>query len=470
MTGTGSSLIRRTSRRWEVAIPTFSLAVLIGALVGGFQLGGGMLLMAYLGVLLIGSSMVIVARRADGRARLAAMSDAPIAAFAFFLLPLNAVRLSPSVTLGDLCLLLLLVPFLVRVATGHALRPPLWLVLAVTLVAIPVIAQALAGLGLETDVLTGMLFVIAMAGTPILLASAGHGPGRRATLVEAWLMGAALTAAVALLDALGATAIGQAVSGTYWNGRFAGLTVHPNHLGLVAVMALPVAMWWVNSHSDRGARVGGVLLAGLLVVGVLASGSRAALITAIVIGFLSLVAQARNSNTGMVSPVALFLGSAFIVAAALIITPAIATSGLARLVGETDTSAANQAHLDAMAASLNSFYGNPLIGVGFGSVRLANNIVLQSLQAGGVLAALGLVAYFAGAIASGIRNSVTTNGLGVALSLSVIAWLVDGLFQNIIYDRFLFLPVALILSIGLTAPSNGYRLHRVASLPTRSSP
>jgi hypothetical protein len=85
-------------------------------------------------------------------------------------------------------------------------------------------------------------------------------------------------------------------------------------------------------------------------------------------------------------------------------------------------------------------------------VKLANNLVLQALQAGGVLTALGLAVFFSGAIARGLRTSRASDGLGTALSLSVLAWLVDGMFQNIIYDRFLFLPVALVLALRLAGP------------------
>ena len=86
-------------------------------------------------------------------------------------------------------------------------------------------------------------------------------------------------------------------------------------------------------------------------------------------------------------------------------------------------------------------------------MKVANNLALQSLQSGGLLTALGLAVYLFGAIVRGLRTSRVSDGLGTALGLSLLAWLVDGMFQNIIYDRFLFLPVALVLALRLGGAS-----------------
>ncbi len=297
------------------------------------------------------------------------------------------------------------------------------------------------------DVLPGVLFVVAMAGTPLLLAGPASRANSREVLVVAWLLGSALTAVVAVLDASGLTSIGLTLTGSAWDGRYAGLTVHPNHLGLVAVMALPVALWWLNSRPAWSTRLVGAVLAGLLTLGVLASGSRAALIALLVVGALSLLVQMRNRSGGTMSPFVLLLGCALVVGAVSLVMPTTMGNALTRLLGQSDSAVANQDRLDAMTASLTSYFASPLIGVGFSTVKVANNLALQSLQSGGLLAALGLAVYIFGAIVRGLRTSRVSNGLGTALSLSLVAWLVDGIFQNIIYDRFLFLPVALVLAL-----------------------
>jgi hypothetical protein len=163
---------------------------------------------------------------------------------------------------------------------------------------------------------------------------------------------------------------------------------------------------------------------------------------------MSVLAQARTRKTGAVSPLILLLGCALVVGAVSLTMPTVISNGFVRLTSEAST-VADQPRLDVMTASLISFYGSPVIGVGFSTVKLANNLALQSLQAGGLLAALGFAVYFAGAIMRGLRTSRLSDGLGAALSLSLLAWLVDGLFENIIYDRFLFLPVGLVLALRL---------------------
>jgi hypothetical protein len=438
------------SRRWQpvaVAMFTLGLAALVGLATVRLQLTTSPLLIALLGAALAMACMWIVIRKLDNRAGIAATSEGMLASLAFLLLPLNAIRVSTNATAGDLLLLALSVFFVARLVTGRVNEVPSWLILGVTLVSVSVVAQELQGLDLGADVIPGVMFIVAMAGTPLLLFGAARRPGYREVLVLAWLLGSALASAAALLDASGLTSIGPTLTGVVWDGRYAGLTVHPNHLGLVAVMAFPVAVWWLNSRPGRSAQVLGAGLAGLLILGVLASGSRAAMISLVVVGALSLLAQARNRNDRAISPLVLLCGCGLVVGAVYLMMPTTAGNGFARLLGQSDLAVDNQDRLGAMTASLFGYYGSPLIGTGFSSVKAANNLVLQTLQAGGMLTALGLAVFLSGAIARGLRTSLVSDGLGTALSLSLLAWLVDGMFQNIIYDRFLFLPVALVLAL-----------------------
>ena len=444
-----------SSDRWRptaVAISVLGLATLAGVITARLQLATSPLLIALLGAAFLVACTWILVRKRDDHAGIAATSEATLATLAFLLLPLNAVRLSANATVGDLFLLSLLVPFVARLATKRATRVPSWLILGLVLVSVSVVAQALMGFDLGADVVPGVFFIVALAGTPLLLSGAARRPGYREILVVAWLLGSALAALVALLDASGLTAIGPALTGYAWDGRFAGLTVHPNHLGLVAAMAFPVALWWLDTQPDRLMRTIAAALAGLLVLGVLASGSRAALISLLAVGLMSIVAHTRNRNGSAVSLLALLLGCGLAVGAVILMLPTTMGNGIARLLSP-DSVAVNQDRLDAMTSSLFSYYGSPLIGVGFSTVKAANNLALQSLQAGGLLTALGLAVYLFGAIVRGLRTSRVSNGLGTALSLSLLAWLVDGMFQNIIYDRFLFLPVALVLALQLPGAS-----------------
>lgn len=438
------------SGRWRpvaVAISMLALSILVGVVIARLQLSSSPLLIALPCAALAVACISIVIHKQDNGAGIAAISESTLAALAFLLLPLNAVRLSANATGGDLFLLALLVPFVARLVTGRALKAPPWLILAVALISASIVVQVLVGLNLGVDVGPGVPFLVALAGTPLLLAGPASRANYREVLVGSWLLGSALTAVAALLDASGLTSIGLTLTGSAWEGRWPGLTVHPNHLGLVAVMAFPVAVWWLDRKREQQKQVAGAALVVLLVLGVFASGSRAALIALLVVGVLSTFTKMRNRKEGAISPVVLLGWGGLVVGAMVLMMATPVGRVVARLLGESGQMAADNDRLDAMMASLTSFYGSPLIGAGFSTIKVANNLVLQALQSGGLLTALGVVVYIFGAITRGLRASRVSDGLGTALALSLLAWLVDGMFQNIIYDRFLFLPVALVLAL-----------------------
>jgi O-antigen ligase len=91
--------------------------------------------------------------------------------------------------------------------------------------------------------------------------------------------------------------------------------------------------------------------------------------------------------------------------------------------------------------------------VGFGVVLRAHNIYLQILQAGGLVGFVGFYWFIIGFISLGwkIRPNArfrTRNPLIIdALIVSIFTWLLIGLFFNLIFDRFLYIPMGLLFGI-----------------------
>ena len=94
-------------------------------------------------------------------------------------------------------------------------------------------------------------------------------------VVWAWIVSAGASAAVAVVDAIGPATIGTALTGVQYLGRPAGLSVHPNHLAITCAMALPIAGWSFSYATGRGARLVSAVFIGILIAGLLVSGSRA---------------------------------------------------------------------------------------------------------------------------------------------------------------------------------------------------
>lgn len=123
-TSGGSLLLLHRWRPLAATTTMLGMAALAGVIVARLELGTSPLSIALLGAALAVACLWIVVRSLDNRAGIAATSEATFAALAFLLLPLNAVRLSASATVGDLFLLVLSIAFVARLATGRALGAP----------------------------------------------------------------------------------------------------------------------------------------------------------------------------------------------------------------------------------------------------------------------------------------------------------------------------------------------------------
>jgi hypothetical protein len=370
---------------------------------------------------------------------------------------MNAVRPIHGATVADLCFLaatLLAVPSLLAERPTF-FRIPVWLAVAAGGLAVAVLISTLANAGLASNGADGLRFMIGLFLTPLLLGYVTASSERVGVFADLWVAGAAANSLVAGADFLKLTHVGRWVDGVdfeRWTHRTAGLTIHPNHLGLVAAMAVPIAVSRTLTASGRRRLLyaAAVLVLGF---GILASGSR----TDLVAGLIGVVALP------LLHPIARKPVLAAIVACALAVSVIAAVFAaprndlliaVHRLSGSDPSSSQSDSARSALIhQAVTQFRDHPLTGAGFAGVRTAHDIYLQLLAAGGVLALPAFLLFTAGVLVLGLRLrraaafSPATQNLAAACTASMVVWLAGGVFGNEIYDRYLYLPAGLLLGL-----------------------
>jgi O-antigen ligase len=300
-------------------------------------------------------------------------------------------------------------------------------------------------------------FLFALAVVPLLIAMAASSGARVWLLVDLWLAAVAVNCVVALADYWGA-GIGEAFTGSDYATHVAGqpdrqpgLTTFPLELSLQSVMALPVVLARLSSGADRR----GALLAllPLLIVGLLLTGSRAGLLGATVGSVLILLLQ-RRPRWAVASAtffVALFAAGAVGVNAPLL-------QGAERLSGGGTAAVSDERRTLGWDQALADISNRPLLGYGFQFVRSAHSVYLQLLQAGGPLALVAFALFAGGVLRIAVRLGRGAEGrspptaLAQALGVGMLVWLLTGIVQNSIFDRFLYIPAGLLLGLWMWAP------------------
>jgi O-antigen ligase len=374
------------------------------------------------------------------------------------LVTFNALRPSENMTYGDIPL-----------AIGAVLLLALWLRHGHPRGVVPLGLVVGASLLLATGLLSSMpaedaslapalRFSVTLGFMPLILMYAASTPRRVQQLVDAWLLAAGLNAAVGALDILGVTDIGTSLTSVdfvTYTDRATGLTGHPNHLGLVAAMALPVAISRLGAGGLRGLAAFG--LVPLLIIGVVESGSRAATLAAVagVAIFFLLGVSTRRTRT----PLLLIAASlvTFVTLIAIVghneLTGSVTVE---RLGGGAGAPQSNEARILALRESITQALDNPLVGDGYSVVRTANNIYLQVFQAGGILALAGFLTFAVSIVRRARWLALPSHGsppwltgLAAGSGASACVWLVYGMVGNAVYDRYLYVPVGVALAVGL---------------------
>jgi hypothetical protein len=293
----------------------------------------------------------------------------------------------------------------------------------------------------RSDISAWIKFEASLVLIPVLIAAVGTTPARCRRLIDLWTLSGVINAAVAIADYGGFHFTPVAFSAN----RSAGLTVQSNYLALTCVIAIPTALLWLG-RSRRWTRAG-VLSVLLLLGGTYASGSRDGSVTAVIALVLTVALIPRlRAQLYAVLPIA---GAALVALLRLTSTGhqilkqvRIGGNGIATSLSDSQRSA-------AASVAWSQFQGRPLEGMGFSVIADAHDIYLELLASGGVLALAGFLAFCAG-LASATRRALAgpQSEAAIALAVAVVVWLVNGVFDNQVADKYLYVVPGLLLAVS----------------------
>lgn len=373
------------------------------------------------------------------------------------LTPITAVRGPGNVTPADV---LLFTSFGAGIAVAGIRLPATlprvtWIGIAL-IWASALLASFGLGDGIAQNLTSALLIVAAMTAVPAVAVWTVTTQRRRDIVVSAWVVAAAVSALVALAERVGAGNLTALLGTEAFDGRVSGLTVHPNHLGMTSAMALPAALALAQLGQRSELRRVGMFGAPVLVAGVLLSGSRAAALGVVagVLPWLWASVRRRRVKALAVAGAAVLAVLAFAGTTGseydskpsvfVLVDRARDPGGFAR---------SDEGREEFLQDGLRRLDAGVGLGRGYEDAVREHNIYLQLLLSGGVLGLAGLLAYLASSSLVAGWTPWT-----VAFAASFLIWPLEGLFQNNIRDRFLFVPLGLLLaqiSIDRNSPDEG---------------
>jgi O-antigen ligase len=201
------------------------------------------------------------------------------------------------------------------------------------------------------------------------------------TIGEAWLFVGCYVASASVSALWGVFHLNP------YTDRAAGLTVHPNHLALVCVLALGPALAAALILSGWRA-VLAAAAAVVLLTGVVSSGSRAALVGAAVVIGLATVLAARARIARLLLLVA--LGAVLLIPFLVLAAPT--ENALARFTAGSESARASDiGRRQLISEAVALVEDHPLTGAGLEAAKQPHDIFLGLLAGGGPIALLGLL-------------------------------------------------------------------------------
>ncbi|MEA3412034.1 MAG: O-antigen ligase family protein [Pseudomonadota bacterium] len=370
----------------------------------------------------------------------------------------NGLRIAGMVALGDIPFMLsgaLILAVLVYCADYWRCIPS-WFYLSGALLLISgLLSTVVASDSMESGISFAKYFYAAYL-LPLLIGFVVDRPAWLYRALSVWVAFASLNSLSGLLDLLGVTRFHQwmdvqtSFSYLSYPDRAFGLTTYPNHYGLICAMALPVSLA-LAALASGWRRVVYALSFLSLAGGILASGSRAMLLASLVVAAI-LVLWSKTLGR-------IYLGMGILTGAAFgmlfVLEPSMVSKvamSWHRLTGSVSIGQSDILRVEIFKRSFHEIAGSPVLGNGFSSVRDAHNIFVQVLQAGGLVALAGMCLYVIGYISTVMslaRGLVDERWsmIAKAIAASVFVWLVSGLVQNAIYDRYIYLPIGFTFSL-----------------------
>ncbi|MHA3702219.1 O-antigen ligase family protein [Jatrophihabitans sp. YIM 134969] len=295
-----------------------------------------------------------------------------------------------------------------------------------------------------TNVGIGGRWLVSLIGLPVLCVLAQL-QGRRVLkrLALAYVAGTAVSGIVAVTDSLGVTAISAGFIVPDSGGRQAGLTVHPNHLAASACLAVPFVFWAFTRGRRRLNVFASVALVALLAA-TYESGSRGGAVCVVLASALTLV-LVRDLRSRLPLVVGGLFGLMFVVfglypdAVSQLLTSV-------RLSNGAGVDASDQVRATLGAQGTADFRHSPFFGIGMQVGLDAHNIYRQLLAAGGIILFGCFVAFAVGALRCALRLG-QRYPLAFAAAASISAWLLFGMVENLLTDRFLYVPVGILVAL-----------------------
>ena len=299
---------------------------------------------------------------------------------------------------------------------------------------------------------------LAMAIIPAAVAIAANWADLRPRrLADAWVLSAVVSGFVALTDRFGLTRIEPRLLGTVLNlsGRSTGLTVTANHLAVSAVLALPLALSWTGRGTPRW-RLAGTAASLLLLTAVVLSGSAGGAVTAIFVLGVSYVYQPALRRNASKAAFALVLAVATLLGPLNQLLVAFVGNNRLDRSASSGTLASNLDRMRLGEQAWRDFYYRPLQGSGLTYIASGHRVFLQLLAASGLIGLIGMTVWVAKALRAGVsvaRASSDTDDRDVAGAavISLAAFVLIGLVENQIVDRYLYITVGLILAVQMRA-------------------
>lgn len=400
----------------------------------------------------------------------------------------NGLRAGEGLALCDVFLVLAAVFWMTSTVFDRSsvVVLPRWLVFPAYVLLADVLLSTVLVIGASTNsLLFGVRFVVALLLTPLVIGVIAGNLGVLWLVVDCWLLSAGVNAAVAVSDYFAHTHIGQSLTGDTNLIRVAGLTTQPNHLGFVCVFALPILLARLLQTRPRSLKVLYIGIMILAALGLLVSGSRGGVIGGVFVFASAPFFQSAIRGRAIKVLAVGLVGAALV---AVFIPSTVSTISIQRLVGTPSAqTGAGVEGSDIKRASkreeaIAEFNSSPIYGVGFDIVRATESIYLQLLSAGGLIALFAWLAFAGGAILSSFRLARMTRappelrGLAGAVCGTLVAWVLMGIVENQLYDRYLFVPCGLFIGclvVGLRARSHRYsgerRIARAYSNRKRAS-
>lgn len=229
-------------------------------------------------------------------------------------------------------------------------------------------------------------------------------------------------------------------------GRAMGLSTHPNHLALACALAFGVALGLLVSSPGAYRRLVLTGCLAILGVGVITSGSRAGLVGVVVTVavFLVLTKQWKLVGLGAVL-VGLVAGAIYFNLFAIG-----ELNAVNRMRGDRSSFESDRERMEAAEQTIDIIRLNPVTGSGFESAKAAHSIYLQLWASAGLLGlafALGLAVLTLRILLEAKRRH---DHLAMGVAAAYAGYLVLGAVSNILWDRYVWVHLAVLVTLVAT--------------------